>query len=193
MTSSAQELADLLLRSREAPIESGATALFESISGGSPLSAEISVGFADQLTDEERALLGAPVLADVHRREGLLRCATGLPIANVTALVVSHRVPESAHPALGITADGRFQHTPPNGQAHSPLGHALRGLGVRREQLSAAAAPGRIHEAGAEIAVLSVARLWAPSGWPLALVTERVHTQFLAAYPPPWPLAPNES
>ena len=42
-----------------------------------------------------------------------------------------------------------------------------------------------------EVVVVSVARLWTPFGWPLALVTERIHAQFLAVYPPPWPL-PSE-
>ena len=186
VTSAAQELADLLLCTRQAPIESGATALFESITGDSLVSADISVQPAGQLTDEERALLAAPVLADVHRREGLVRCATGLPIANITALVVTHRVPEPARSALGITPDGHFQHTPHNGQAHTPLGRALRGLGVRREQLGATASRYHLTEASSEIAVFSIARLWTPSGWPLALVTERIHTQFLTAYPPPW-------
>lgn len=44
-------------------------------------------------------------------------------------------------------------------------------------------------DAGNEIAQLSSARLWRPSGWPLALVTEQVYAQFLDTYPPPWPLA----
>lgn len=99
---------------------------------------------------------------------------------------MTHRVPEPAYPALGITPNGHIQDSSQNGHAHTPLGRALRGLGVRREQLSAAATAALVYEAGSEIAVFSVARLWAPSGWPLALVTERVHAKFLAAYPPPW-------
>jgi hypothetical protein len=102
---------------------------------------------------------------------------------------VTHRVPEPAYPALGISPDGYLQDTPQNEHIHTPLGRALYGLGVTREQLSATATPYQLNEAGSEIAVVSVARLWTPSGWPLALVMERVHAQFLAAYPPPWPLA----
>lgn len=188
MTSAAQQLADLLMRTIEpVPIEHGATALLQSIAGSSPISADIVVEPASQLTDEEHVLLGAPVLADVHRREGLLRCAPDLPVANVTALVVTHRVPEPAYPALGISPPGYLQHPPHNEHTRTPLGRALHGLGVTREQLSATATPYHLNEAGAEIAVLSVARLWTPSGWPLALVTERVHAQFLATYPPPGP------
>jgi hypothetical protein len=190
VTSAAQELVNFLLRTNEAvPIEQGATALLESIAGHSPISADVSVAPADQLTGEERVLLGAPVLADVHRREGLLLCTPDLPAAHVTALVVTHRVPEPAHRALGITPAGQIQRTPQNEHARMPLGRALRGLGVTREQLSATATPFHLNEEGSEIAVLSVARLWTPSGWPLALVMERVHAQFLDAYPPPWPLA----
>jgi hypothetical protein len=102
---------------------------------------------------------------------------------------VTSRVPEPARPALGITPNGYGQHTPPNGQVPTPLGRALHGLGITREQLNAAATPGHLDETGSEIAVRSTARLWTPSGWPLALVTERIYAQFLAAYPPPWPLA----
>jgi hypothetical protein len=91
-------------------------------------------------------------------------------------------------PALGITPSGHVQHTAQNGQSHPPLGRALHGLGITREQFSAIATPYHIEEAGTEIAVVSTARLWTPSGWPLALVTERVHAQFLAAHPPPWPI-----
>jgi hypothetical protein len=190
VTNAAQQLAYLLQHTGEASIERGMTALLESIAGCSPISADITVGPADQLTDEERVLLGTPLLADVHRREGLLRCAADLPIASVTALVVTSRVPEPARPALSITSNGYVQHTPQDGQARTPpLGRALYGLGITREQLSAAATPGHLDEAGSEIAVRSTARLWIPSGWPLALVTERVHAQFLAAHPPPWPLA----
>jgi hypothetical protein len=185
VTSAAQELADLLLRAGEIPIEHGATALFESIAGGIPVNADISQAPVGQLTDEERILLGTPEPADVLHREGLLRCATGRSVASITALVVTSRIPEPARQALGITPAG---HTPRRAQARAPLGRALHGLGITREQLAAAATPGHLDEAGSEIAVISFARLWIPSGWPLALVTERVRAQFLAAYLPPWPL-----
>jgi hypothetical protein len=156
----------------------------------SPVSAYITIRCADQLTDEERALLGTPVAADLHRRDGVLRCATGLSIASVTALVVTSRVPQPARLELGIAAAGPVDHAAPHlGEVCTPLGRALHGLGITREQLTTAATPGYLDEEGTEVAVLSVARLWTPSGWPLALVTERVHAQFLSAYPPPWPLA----
>jgi hypothetical protein len=171
VTSAAQELADLLLRADEVPIEHGATALYESIAGESLVSADISLAPVGQLTDEERILLGTPLPADMRRREGLLRCTTGLPVASVTALVVTSRLPEPAR------------------AERSPRCRALHGLGITREQFSATVTPGHLDEAGSEVAVVSYARLWTPSGWPLALVTERVHAQFLAAYPLPWPLA----
>jgi hypothetical protein len=194
VTSAARQLADLLLQAGEVPIEHGATAILQSIANGSPLTAEISVRPASHLTDEERALLGVPVPADVHLREGHLRCPDGLPVADVTALIVTHRVPEAARSALGITPDGHLQDRPHDRpQPRTPLGHALRGLGVTREQLSATATPCDLDEAGAEIAVYSVARLWTPSGWPLALITERIHARFLAAHPPPWSLACTET
>ena len=189
VTSSAQQLANLLKRRGEVPIEHGMATLLESIAGGNPISADITVGAVRQLSDEERVLLGTPLLADVHRREGLLTCAADLPVAFVTALVVTSRVPGSARPALGITPNGYVQQMPPSGQVHPPLGRALQGLGITREQLSAAATPGHFDEAGSELAVRSTARLWTPSGWPVALLAERVYAQFLAAYPPPWPLA----
>jgi hypothetical protein len=124
--------------------------------------------------------------ADVHRWEGLLRCATGLPVASVTALIVTSRIPVPAREAL----DRHLRHAAPQqGKTRTPPGRALHGLGITREQLSAAATPGHLDEAGTEIAVVSVARLWTPTGWPLALVTGQVHARFLAAYPPPWPNA----
>jgi hypothetical protein len=185
----AQELARLLLSSGEAPIDDGgATAIFEAITGG-PLTADISVRPACDLSDEEQALLGTLLPADAHRRDGLLRCATGIPVARVTALVITSRVPEPARNALGIAPCGHLLNPQQEGTSHTPLGHALRGLGISREQLGAAVTPGHAGDGDSEIAVLSSARLWRPSGWPLALVTEQIYTQFLDAYPPPWPLA----
>ncbi len=184
VSSAAQQLADLLQRTNEAPIERGAMALLESIAGGNPISADVSIADVRQLTDEERVLLGTPSVADVHRREGMLRSAAGFPIAGITALMVTSRVPEPARLALGITLDGRIERTPQKEQAS----RALHGLGITREQLSATTVSGHLDNADPEIAVRSTARLWTPSGWPLALVIERVYAQFLAAYPPPWPL-----
>lgn len=183
----AAELALLLLRTPRTPIEQGgATAIFEAIAGsGQEVTADISARPARELTHSERALLSVVFLADVHRREGILRCSPGVPAARVSVLVVTSRVPAPARPALGITAAGELTGCP----GEMPLGHALRGLGVYREQLSVRVTPGLLDEAGNEIALRSTARLRTASGWPLALVTEDVHERFLHAYPPPWPRA----
>jgi hypothetical protein len=183
----AQELARLLLRRGEAPIEhGGAIALFETITGG-PLTADISVQPAHDLSDEERVLLGALPPASFHRREGHLHYAAGIPVARITALVVTNRVPEPARTTLGIASCDHSPAPQHEAKSHTPLGHALRGLGISREQLGAVAT--RADSDDCHIAVLSTARLWCPSGWPLALVTEQVYTRFLDAYPLPWPLA----
>lgn len=184
-TTAAQELARLLLSIGEAPIDDGgATALFEAITGGR-LTADITVRPAHDLNDEERALLGTLLPADAHRREGLLHSSTGNPIARVTALLVTSRVPEPARSALGVAPCGHLLVSSQEAKTRTSLGHALRGLGVSREQLGAAVLSGHPDDADSEIAVLSSARLWLPSGWPLALVTEQIHTQFLEAYPVP--------
>jgi hypothetical protein len=185
----AQELARLLLRTGEAPIEhGGATALFETITGA-PLTADISVRAATDLSDEERALLGALPTADFHRREGLLNCAAGTPVAHITALMVTSRIPEPARTSLGIAPCGHLPASVQEAKASTSLGYALRGLGISREQLGAVVTRANPDGTDAAIAVLSSARIWCPSGWPLALVTEQIHAQFLEAYPPPWLLA----
>jgi hypothetical protein len=74
----------------------------------------------------------------------------------------------------------------------TPLGQALRGLGISREQLTATVTIAHPDDSDSEIAVLSSARLWCPSGRPLTLVTEQVYTKFLNAYPPPWPLPDSD-
>jgi hypothetical protein len=188
------ELALLLLRIPRTPIEDGgATAIFEAIAGiGQKVTADISARPVCELTHSERALLSVVFLADVHRREGILQCSAGIPVAHVSVLVVTSRVPAPARPALGITAAGQRCGCPGERcgcPGEMPLGHALRGLGVYREQLSVRVTPGLVDEAGNEIALRSTARLRTASGWPLALVTEDVHERFLLAYPPPWPLA----
>jgi hypothetical protein len=183
----AQELARLLLRAGEAPIEDGgATALLEAITGA-PLTADITIRPATGLSDEERALLGTPHPADACRREGFLHCPGGTPVARVTALVVTGRVPEPARSTLGITPCGHPPRLVQEEHSHTPLGQALRGLGISREQLAATVTIAHPDDGDNEISVLSSARLWRPSGWPLALVTEQIYTQFLNAYPPPWP------
>jgi hypothetical protein len=183
----AQELARLLLSTGEAPIEhGGATALLEAITGA-PLTADITIRPATDISDEERALLGTPHPAEACRREGFLYCPAGTPVARVTALVVTNRVPEPARSALGIAPCGHLPGLAQEAQTHAPLGQAVRGLGVSREQLTATVTIAHPDAAEDEIAVLSSARLWLPSGWPLALVTEQIYAQFLNAYPPPWP------
>ena len=184
----AQELARLLLGIGETPIDDGgATAVFEAITGG-PLTADISVRPARDLSDEERALLGA-----LHARR---------------------RPPPRGAPALRGRHPGRARHRPGDNQpgartrrqragiapcghcqpqqeatVHTPLGHALRGLASAASNSAQPLPLDTAGDAGCEIAVLSSARLWRPSGWPLALVTEQIYAQFLDAYPPPWPLA----
>jgi hypothetical protein len=184
----AQELARLLLSTGEAPIEhGGATALLEAITG-TALTADIAIRPATDLSDEECALLGTLQPAESCRREGFLHCPAGIPVARVTALVVTSRVPEPARSALGIAPCGHLPRLVHEAQSRTPLGQALRGLGVSREQLTATVTIAHPDAAEDEIAVLSSARLWRPSGWPLALVTEQIYAQFLNAYPPPWPL-----
>jgi hypothetical protein len=179
----AEELARLLLRVGDAPIEHGATTLFARIAG--QVAADIYTRPAPELSDEANDMLGSPRHDDVHLREGLLRCAAGVPIAHVCVLVVTSRVPVPARPALGITLSGRLR--PGQSADGIPLGRALAGMGVRREQLSVTVERDCLDETGNELAVRSQARLRLPADWPLALVTELVYASFLAAYPPPWP------
>jgi hypothetical protein len=94
-------------------------------------------------TATRNRLPGTLLPADAHRRDGLLRCATGIPIARVTALMVTSRVPEPARSALGITPCGHLLSPQQDVTSRTPLGHALRGLGISREQLGAAATPGQ--------------------------------------------------
>lgn len=182
----AAELARLLARTGETPIEcDGAMAVFEAIAGSGPLIASMSVHPRRCVLPRERELLRAGERDEIHQRDGVLRCAAGVPVAEVIALVVTCRVPAPARPALSITPSGRLI----PGHSRTPLGNALRGLGVRIEQLGVARTPGRADEAGAGQVLASTALLRTASGLPLALVTERVYARFLAAYPPPWPLA----
>jgi hypothetical protein len=185
----ARELARLLGAGACCPVErGGATALLAAIAGQRALAADVAVRQARDATQEERDLLAWPRLSDLHRREGLLRTSSGLPVALVTALVVTSRVPPPARPALGVTPAGLLACGAPPRQARSqaPLGRAVSGCAVSREQLAVAVTPGCLDEAGDEVALRSCARLWLPSGWPLAVVTERVYAGFLDAFPLPW-------
>jgi hypothetical protein len=73
------------------------------------------------------------------------------------------------------------------GPCRLPLWRALRGLGVRREQLGVRLTHSRHDALGQAQSLCSVARLWTGSGKPLALVTDYVCASFLDLFPPPWP------
>ncbi len=178
-----RELIGFLVGTPDAPIESGdMTALFEAVCG-SPVTAEISVRAARDVNDRELAILRAGGADRVHTCDGVLRAAVGIPVAEVTALIVTPRVPGPAREALGITRAGGLL----PGPCRQPIGRALRGLGVRREQLGVRLTPGRHDALGQAQSLCSVARLWTGSGCPLALVTEYAYAPFLDQFPPPWP------
>jgi hypothetical protein len=182
MATAAQELAALLAAQDSTPIElGGATALFEAISGGK-VTAEVRGGGRRQLTDDERRRLRPGSSDTACSRHGVLRTAGGVPVAEITAVILPRRVPGPARPDLGITASG----TPLEGARSIPLGRALRGRGVTREQIEARLTPGAQDASGARLALYSAALL--RIAVPLALVTERVYEEFLEAFPPPWPV-----
>ena len=84
---------------------------------------------------------------------------------------------------LGITRSGALMPVP----GSTPLGRALRGLGVRRERHDVEILTPRCTDAsGARLAIRSTALLRAADGEPLAWVTERVYARFLEEFPPPW-------
>ena len=178
----AEELTALLAAQESTPIElGGATALFEAISGGK-VTAEIRSSGRCQLTDDERRRLRPGASDTAFTRHGTLRTAGGVPVAEVTAVILPRRVPGPARPDLGITKSG----TPLDGARSIPLGRALRGRGVAREQIEARLTPGARDAAGAPQALYSAALL--RIAVPLALVTERVYEEFLDEFPPPWPI-----
>jgi hypothetical protein len=130
---SAWQLAGLLARaSGEAPIEArGLTELCGAISGQPPV-AQVSAHPASlgEVTGAELELLVAAA-EPVHVRSGVLR-AGKCPAAQITAIVVTRRVPDGARARLGISRAGSLR----SGDSSVPLGQALRGLGVTRRQLS---------------------------------------------------------
>jgi hypothetical protein len=178
-----RELVGFLVKTPDAPVESGdMTALFETVCG-SPVTAEMSVQAARYVTDRELAILRAGGTDRVHSCDGILRSAVGIPVAEVAAFVITRRVPGPARESLGITRAGSLV----PGPCRQPLGRALRGLGVRREQLGVRLTHGRHDTSGQAQTLCSVARLWTGSGQPLALVTEYVYESFFDQFPPPWP------
>ena len=183
--SPAEELAALLSAKGDEPIEAGATAMFEAISGGQ-VSASILNCPASSIPPGTRKLLRARDAERMHVRAGMLLCQGGVPVAQVTTIVVSDRIPHSARTELGITKSGSL--TPSSGS--TPLGRALRGLGVRRQQCEVLLTPGCTDAWGARLALRSTALLYTADGRPLARVTERIFQCFLEAFPPPWARSP---
>jgi hypothetical protein len=174
------------LAAGDQPIETGgATAVFEAIARGR-LTADVMTYPAGHLGAEHAGLLQVVSPADLHVRAGVLLCAAGVPVSQVTTLVVTSRVPERARASLGITRAGTLAPVP----GGTPLGRALRGLGVRREQQSVVLTPECRDAFGSEQALRSCALLRSADGLPLAWVTERVYARFLEAFPPPWPDVP---
>lgn len=171
----AAELARLLAAEQDISFEIGdTTAILEAIAGERLAAAVHSVP-GRCLDDREEALL-RPRPRDVPcRRQGILRTASGIPAADVTAVILPRRLPGPARAALGVTPAGAEIAA----RRGAPLSRALRGFGVRRRQLEAVPGDGR------PAALRSVALLL--THLPVALVTETVYAEFLAAFPPPWP------
>jgi hypothetical protein len=175
----------LLARQPGRPVEEcGATAIFTAICGQA-VTADIQFRGTRPPTAREQLLLQAPDAPAVHERRGTLQAAPGMPVAEITAVILPPRLPGSVRDLLGITGSGAA----PPAAAGVPLGRALRGLGSRREPLQARLTPGASDAAGQEQVIYSASRLWL--GGPVALVTERVYRSFLAAFPGPWPASPR--
>lgn len=179
-------LAEVLARRRTEPVEtSGLTAVLEHISGG-PVTVELLGRVNRPLTGEEHHLLAAGAHLIGHERKGLLRPTSGPPAAEVTALLVINRMPWHACKRLGMPApyDPGGPMPPPTGV---PLGRALAGFGVVREPIGEVKrTDGRTDAAGNPQALYSSALLRLGSGI-LGVVTERINSAFLDAYPGPWP------
>jgi hypothetical protein len=179
MTDAEALAAWLLARHPGRPVEEcGATAIFATICGQA-ITADICSRRVRPPTVREQRLLQALGAPAVHERRGTLQAAPGVPVAEITAVLLPSRLPGSAADMLGITGSGAA-----SAAAEVPLGLALRGLGVRREPLQARRTPGASDAAGQEQVIYSASRLWL--GGPLAVVTERVYRSFLAAFPGPW-------
>lgn len=184
MTDAEALAAWLLARQPGRPVEQcGATAIFAAICGQA-ITADIQSRRVRPPTAREQRLLRAPGAPAVHERRGTLQAAPGMPVAEITAVLLPSRLPRATRELLGITGSGAAPSA-----AEVPLGRALRGLGVRREPLQARRTPGASDAAGQEQVIYSASRLWL--GGPVAVVTERVYRSFLAAFPGPWPASPR--
>jgi hypothetical protein len=182
-----EDLASVLEVMGDQPIESGgATAVFEAISGRR-LTADVLSSPASRVSPDEKSLLQVHGREILHVRSGVLRCPGCIAVAQVTALVVNARIPDRARASLGVTRSGQLMPVP----GSTPLGRALRGLGVRREQRTVVLTPGCRDAFGARLALRSSALLRSAQGMPLAWVIERVYARFLEAFPPPWPDLPR--
>jgi hypothetical protein len=172
-------IAWLLAAPRHSSVENcGATAAFAAISGIEITAVMHSRG-PRELTQREQQLLQALGATSGHERCGTLY-AGNVPAAATTAILLAHRVPADARATLGIGSHGDALPA----AADVPLGRALSGLGVRREPLEVVPTPGGRDVDGSELVISSAARLWL--GCPIAIVTERVHREFLACFPGPW-------
>jgi hypothetical protein len=167
-----------LLSARDSHVEvSGATAAFAAISG-TEIAAVMHSRGPRELTQREQQLLQSLGATTGHERCGMLY-AGNVPAAATTAVLLPRRLPAPVRATLGIGPDGD---TLP--EVHGvPLSRALSGLGARREPLEVEPTPGQRDAAGNELVVSSAARLWL--GSPIAIVTERVYREFLAAFPRP--------
>jgi hypothetical protein len=171
-------IARLLEAPRGRPVEDGgATAALAAISG-TEITAVMASRGPCELTVREQQQLRAPGTVTGHERRGTLY-AGSVPAAATTAVLLPHRIPATVLETLGIGPGGDAM---PAGGV--PLGRALGGLGVRREPLGVAPTPGERDAFGNELVIYSAARLWL--GSPIAVVTERVYGEFLAACPGPW-------
>lgn len=185
--SAAEDLAAILASQDGTPIETGgATPILEAIAGEDIRAEVYNVAVRELRADEARLLLPGRATTVVTRL-GLLRTASGMPVAEVTAVLLPRRVPGPARPVLGLhQSTGKPL---ASGRRSVPLGRALRGHGVLREHVRVTLTPGRTDAAGAAQALYSVARL-TQAGRPVALVTECVYEEFLAACTVPQSLLP---
>lgn len=176
----AQSLAAILATRQDAALEQGGlAALLESIAG-EPLIDDVTLTARHDLADDVREQLRPGRRDNACGRSGLLRTASGMPVAAVAADLLARRVPAPVRPALGITPAGQ----PLDGhRSGPPLESVLRGMGVRWVQLGVLAGPG-LTDSGIAVALYSRALLRAAQ--PIGIVTVRVHADFLTAFPPPW-------
>jgi hypothetical protein len=179
--------ADVLLSLLTAPRpggaveDCGATAVFSAIAR-TEITAVMRSRRACTLTGLQRELLRADGAAAGHERRGVLYAGPGIAVAATTAVLVPARIPARVRAMIGAGADGSVRPA----EADMPLGRALAGYRVRREQLEAFLAPGRDGGGGGnQVVIASAARLWIGAA-PVALVTEHVLAGFLAAFPGPW-------